>query len=222
MPGWREGKWPCQALARQVASPSKALCQLLAVLCCCNNVIHRQSMTRLFFPPVARFQIQKARKARGGRNHLMSCSCLSWCQLLRITQMVAASLHQIPHPAQEHETHLAVLAGKTTTLTTMSALKTATRATIRSHPYVTLSYPIRLTSNLATTITTQWESNMSKVIQVNFALIYHQLICRAHLWVQPLMPQQHCLQPQAQQQQHPLLTQAPSSPLLCWSCLRVC
>ena len=28
---------PRKALARQVASPSKALCQLLAVLCCCNT-----------------------------------------------------------------------------------------------------------------------------------------------------------------------------------------
>ena len=40
-------------------------------------------------------------------------------------------MHHILPPAQEHETHLAVLAGKATTSTTMPPLKTATRAALR-------------------------------------------------------------------------------------------
>ena len=59
---------------------------------------------------------------------------------LQLPFLVPAAAHNLDggcitsltdHPSQEHETHLAVLAGKATASTTMPALKTVTRAALR-------------------------------------------------------------------------------------------
>ena len=63
--------------------------------------------------------------------------------------MVDNHHHHQPQPqlVQEHETHLAVLAGKVTTSTTMPAINTVTRASLRCYSASFMCKPFRQVDN---------------------------------------------------------------------------